>query len=240
MKIKSWLGLGLSLACLVTVGCTTGRVAAINAAAAPIAADLNSSVQDAVNNAKTGYAAKAGAAVGMHVAVASQPDVDGRLKAYEKLQTEKNDLDAKFSVAFDSKQHGAETIGRWKTGIGISGIAAGIGAAALVAASPANAVWVTICSGYAGGVAGMNSVFDNNGYSREQIAALETTVAQQYAKVSADIRLVTLFILASDPTTTSDNWLKELEKQEAAMTQLQALAMTLNIPTGPIQPPPKQ
>ncbi|MCW5556096.1 MAG: hypothetical protein KIS67_28565 [Verrucomicrobiae bacterium] len=161
-----------------------------------------------------------------------------RLEAYERLQKEKSALDTKFSVAFDDNQAQAAKIGRWKTGIGISGIASGIAASALIVASPANAVWVSVLSGYAGGVAGMNSVFDNNGYSREQIAALETTVVQEYAAVSAEINLEVLFALANDVATTSEKWLEELGKQNRAMTRLRALALTLKIPTGSSQTPP--
>jgi hypothetical protein len=239
MKNTYWISLfALQVILILSTGCSTvgSRVRAINAAAAPVAADLNASVITAVSAARTAALGRIGA-LAAGAAVATANDINQRLDAYEKLQTEKNDLDAKFSVVFDENQHRSLRIANTKTAIGITGIAAGIGAAALIVASPANAVWVSIFSGYAGGVAGMNSVFDSNGYSREQIAALETTVAQQYASASADIRLVTLYTLASSPTTTGDQWLKELETQEAAMTKLRALAMTLNIPTGPIQKP---
>jgi hypothetical protein len=148
------------------------------------------------------------------------------------LQKQKDELDAKFSVCFDENQHRADKIGAWKTGIGIGGVAAGVTAAALTAASPANAVWVIVFSGCAGSVAGMNGVFDNNGFSREQIAALETTVAQEYAKVSAAIDLEVLLSIAVDQNTTSEKWQTELSKRESALIQLQALALTLRIPTG--------
>lgn len=160
-----------------------------------------------------------------------------RLETYARLQKEKNDLDAKISSIVAVNEEFAKDVGALRTSIGVAGVAAGITATALIAASPANAVWVAAFAGFAGGVAGMNTVFDNNGYSREQVAGLETAVIQRYAAASKALRLGVLFEIANDPTSTPAAWIKELETQEQALAELRALALTLKVPLGPPKTP---
>ena len=163
--------------------------------------------------------------------------IESRLAIYRDLKDQKIGLDERFKITFDDNKERAEKIGQWKTGIGVGGLASGIAGTVLLAASPANAVWVAAFSGVAGGVAGINSVLDNNGYSREQIAALEATVARQYAVVSAKIKLSSLLSLAVEPSTTPVEWQTELQLQEGAIGELRALAFVLNIPTVPTTAP---
>lgn len=242
MKVSLYAA-GVLLAGLIFTGCATsgGRVAAIRSASAWELQQRNWETDAEITLAKAKLSARLDAAVrSSHLApdIATQTEavMDARLAAYKRLQGQKDDLDTQFSHTFQQNAKSANTISYVKTGIGVSGVASGVAAAALVVASPANAVWVSVFAGYAGAVSGINNIFDNNGISREQIAGLETTVAQQYLTVSAGISLATLFDYASDETVSQTDWLTELQKDEANIQKLQGLALVLGIPVGPAQP----
>lgn len=69
------------------------------------------------------------------------------------------------------------------------GLAAGIGAAALVVASPANAVWVAALSGFSGGVNGFSAAAETEGYSKGIIAAYVQPIVLELQKEVSDFTL---------------------------------------------------
>jgi hypothetical protein len=226
-------------------GCASSlekRAVAIKAVAAHTITERKAAVDQVIASSKTAFAADQKLALearlGRALAPADQPALqklidasNRRLQVWGELKLQKDTMDTYFDTAFGENQKRAERIGAWKTGIGVSGITAGIGATVLLAASPQNAVLAGALSGFAGGVAGMNSVFDNNGYSREQIAALETTVAQQYAVQSKQLKIVSLLLLALDPATTDAKFQEEVDRVESALRELRSLSLTLRIPS---------
>jgi len=207
------------------------RSRAVQTAAHPAIVRSSSYIDSEVKLAKAALSGvAANAALGSPAALEVEA-ANSRIESWAELKRQKDALDAFFNVSFDENQKRAQRIGAWRAGIGVGGLVAGIAGTVLLAANPANAVWAGALSGFAGGVAGINGVFDNNGYSREQIAALETAVARQYAEKSKDIKLETLLMYAKDTQISQDVWSAELSKQEAAIIELRALALTLRIPT---------
>ena len=152
-----------------------------------------------------------------------------RLDRIAGLEKRKVALDYDFRKTYKELRGEANTYGRGKFWLGTGGLCAGIAAAALTAASPANAVWIAALSGLAGGVAGMNTLSEDTGFSKKQIVAIQTDVFKEYTEAYSAITLGTLYALA-DANATDEDFKNTYNSVEAALQKAEALLLKLEIP----------
>jgi hypothetical protein len=164
--------------------------------------------------------------------VAEAEILKARLDSLAELKKQKAEIDARFQMLSQINLGKAEKLGLLGTGLGWSGLFAGVGAAALTVASPANAVWIAVLSGYAGGIAGMNTILENNGLSRQQLAQLAASAVREFNEVNIQINFGELTICAVTMTPSCDSgvWERKFAEQQALVSRLQGLLYGLDIP----------
>ena len=164
--------------------------------------------------------------------VADAEILKARLDSLADLKKQKAEIDARFLMLSQINLGKAEKIGLLGTGLGWSGLFAGVGAAALTVASPANAVWIAVLSGYAGGIAGMNTILENNGLSRSQLAQLASSAVREFNEVNIQINFGELTICAVTMTPGCDPgvWERKYAEQQALVSRLQGILYSLNVP----------
>lgn len=156
-----------------------------------------------------------------------------RLDSLNELKKQKAEIDSRFQMLSEQNLGKADRIGLVRTGLGWSGLFAGVGAAALTAASPANLVWIAVLSGYAGGIAGMNSVMENNGLSRTQLAQLSASAVREFNEVNIQINFGELAIcgVTTGAGCNGSEWERKFAEQQALVSRLQGILYGLDIPT---------
>lgn len=156
-----------------------------------------------------------------------------RLDSLSELKKQKAEIDARFQLISQQNLGKADRIGYFRTGLGWSGLFTGVGAAALTVASPANAVWIAVLSGYAGGIAGMNTILENNGLSRTQIAQLAASAVREFNEVNIKINFgeLTICAVTSSEGCTNSDWERRFAEQQALVSRLQGILYGLNVPT---------
>jgi hypothetical protein len=190
-------------------------------------AKATSIVNETKNLQRQGYkAAKRGGGV----APADQQKIDSRAARYQELALAKAEAETSMGLIFKENSAKAERINTTRRWLGLSGIAAGVGAAALTVASPANAVWIAAFSGFAGSIAGLNLVMDNNGFSVALISQLENAAIEEASQIYNELSLSALASMVSDPTITEAAFIAEATKQEKLINRLKLLLLKLNVP----------
>ena len=98
--------------------------------------------------------------------------------------------------------------------------------------SPANAVWIAVLSGYAGGISGMNTFREKNGLSRQQLAQLSSSAVREFNEVNIQINFGELTICAVTVTPGCDPgvWERKYAEQQALVSRLQGILYGLDVP----------
>ena len=118
-----------------------------------------------------------------------QATLIGRSNELLRVQQEFDTELTAFSKRLIKLTGQAQFLGISQTGIRWAGLAAGIAGAAASAASPANVVWVTALSGFAGAANGFGAAADAEGFSRAVVAAFLKPVVEEVAKMVTEFSL---------------------------------------------------
>ena len=228
--MKKFIPLSLVVVAVIAISCST-----MNKSVSPKFSAAETSYNVACRNIDAQTAAQKSSIVAVP-GVFSLTDVEilkARLDSLSDLKKQKAQIDARFQLVSEQNAGKANRIGYYRTALGWSGVFTGIAAAALTVASPANAVWIAVLSGYSGGIAGMNTVLDNNGLSRTQVAQLAASAVKEFNEVSTSINFGELTVCAVSTGNGCSNadWEKKFAEQQLLVMRLQGILFALNVPT---------
>jgi hypothetical protein len=90
-----------------------------------------------------------------------------------------------------------------------------------------------VLAGYSGGIAGMNTLMENNGLSRNQIAQLAASAVREFNEVNIKITFgeVTICAVTSGPGCDNSEWEGRFAEQQALVSRLQGILYGLNVRT---------
>lgn len=115
-----------------------------------------------------------------------------------------------------------------------AGLLAGIGAAALIAASPANAVWIAGLSGFAGAANGYASASGAEGFSKAAVAAYMKPIVERANRAITDFSLVEAQSLLWDRSKLNQ-FAIAVTKQRTNVNRLRAARLELLQPVTPVE-----
>ncbi len=152
-------------------------------------------------------------------------DLSDRGKDIAALRTWYHEVSKNAAEVQDDMRKEADLFSATHLTVGGVGVAAGIAAAALVVASPANAVWVSALSGTAAGAAGYQTSLATQGLSREAVAeaykAYSETFTNSTGTYADDMAKLNACLKCPD-----DQWFARRGTVEADIIRLQALALS--------------
>lgn len=153
-----------------------------------------------------------------------------RLEQITRMRVDAETIYQTFLARMKELGEKGNDLGRGEFWLGMGGLTAGIAAAALTVASPANAVWIAALSGFAGGVAGMKTLAKDSGFTKAQIVAMQQTAYDDFVQTYADLNFGQLYTLL-DANAQNDAWNREVGAVQGKVNTLKAKYIKLFIPT---------
>jgi hypothetical protein len=146
---------------------------------------------------------------------------------YEKLT-----VIAKENIEYYENR--AKRYGSYSLAFTAGAICAGISVAALVAASPANAVWVAALSGASTGILSYQVFTEGAGYSREKWVELHNAAIKEI--VDKETAYLTAFYkLKLSLAAGGDNWDQLAAETSKAFAELRSVVVFKKIPVGDVE-----
>ena len=160
----------------------------------------------------------------------------------ELVQDLQNDFDGERGLMEKKVDDLTGVANLWsKEGIAVkrAGLLSGIAAAALVAASPANVVWVAGFSGFAGAANGYAAAAGAEGFSKAAVAAFLKPVVEEFNGLAKEFTTAeALVYLWKD--SDQDKFLAAVAKQRVIINKISALRIKLLQPIVAIEADLKQ
>jgi hypothetical protein len=166
---------------------------------------------------------------------AKNNELDAKLAELQKVQDAFDKEMQTFEADLKTLTKNANLWGYEGVIIKRAGLLSGIGAAALTAASPANAVWIAGLSGFAGAANGYASASGAEGFSKSAVAAYLKPIVKQVNEVALEFSLAEARLYLWNPDDKT-KFIEAMGKQQRVVGRLQAARIQLLQPVTSVEP----